>query len=223
MSRYFLELKYDGTNYHGWQVQQNASSVQQKINEALSTIFQSEILVAGAGRTDTGVHAKQLFAHFDIEQQFDLNQVHFKLNSILPTDISCTSIAKVNAEAHARFSPTYRTYQYHITTNKNPFTINKAYLLPKTLNIALMNEAASELKNYTDFSCFSKSNTDTPTNNCNITFAEWKQEADFIVFTITADRFLRNMVRAIVGTLLEIGIEKINLEDFKQIILSKDR
>lgn len=223
MSRYFIQLKYDGTNYHGWQIQQNANSVQAEVNKALSTFFQEEIMVAGAGRTDTGVHAKQFFAHFDLNKEIDTDQLIFKLNTLLPADISCSAIKQVNNEAHARFSATARTYEYWITTLKNPFLINKAYLYPKTLDINLMNEAAAELKNHIDFSCFSKSNTDTHTNNCNITHAQWQQTDEKLIFTITADRFLRNMVRAIVGTLIEIGLGKIDLADFKNIIDSKDR
>lgn len=223
MSKYFIELKYDGTNYHGWQIQNNANSVQAEVNKALSTLFQSEIMVMGAGRTDTGVHAQQLFAHFDIEKDIDTTQLVFKLNTLLPADISCSNASLVNAEAHARFSATARTYEYWITPTKNPFLINKAYYFTKALDIDLMNKAAEMLKDYTDFSCFSKSNTDTHTNNCDITFAQWQQADDKLIFTISADRFLRNMVRAIVGTLLDVGTKKISLADFNQIILSKNR
>lgn len=223
MSRYFIELKYDGTNYHGWQIQDNANSVQAEVNKALSTLFQTNIMVMGAGRTDAGVHAQQIFAHFDIEKAIDPPQLVFKLNTLLPQDISCSSAGEVNAEAHARFSATARTYEYWITSNKNPFLINKAYHYPKNLDIALMNKAANELKNHIDFSSFSKSNTDTHTNNCTITFAEWKQIGDTLIFTISADRFLRNMVRAIVGTLLEVGIGKISVDDVTTIINSKNR
>ncbi|MDG1476225.1 MAG: tRNA pseudouridine(38-40) synthase TruA, partial [Vicingaceae bacterium] len=197
MSRFFIEIKYDGTNYHGWQIQDNASSVQEEINKAFSTILQKNIEVVGAGRTDTGVHAKQLFAHFEIENDFDIEKTTFKINKFLPDDISCTSITKVNDEAHARFSATARTYEYLITPNKNPFLQNKAYYWPYSINLNLMNEATKELLIHTDFSCFSRSKTDTFTNDCDITFANWEQKNDCIVFTITANRFLRNMVRAI--------------------------
>ncbi len=223
MSRYFLEIKYDGTNYHGWQIQQNANSVQAELNKALSTLLQTKIMVTGAGRTDTGVHALQLFAHFDIIQVIDIEKILFKLNSFLPEDISCVNLFKVNDEAHARFSATERTYEYWLTLTKNPFLVNKAYFFQFDLEIELMNKAAQELLNYTDFSCFSKSNTDTFTNNCKITFAKWQKVEDKLVFTITADRFLRNMVRAIVGTLLDIGQQKIDLNEFKNIIDSKNR
>lgn len=223
MKRYFIELKYDGTNYHGWQIQPNANTVQEEVNKALSTLLQNNIQVNGAGRTDTGVHAKQIFAHFDYNESIDYNQLRFKLNNFLPFDISCASIQQVNQEAHARFSATSRTYEYRITTEKNPFLINKAYYMPLSLNIDLMNDAAKELLRYTDFSCFSKSNTDTHTNNCTITTAEWSLSNETITFTVTADRFLRNMVRAIVGTLLDVGKEKINYNNFIEIIESKDR
>jgi len=223
MSRFFIEIKYDGTNYHGWQIQDNASSVQEEINKAFSTILQKKIEVVGAGRTDTGVHAKQLFAHFEIENDFDIEKTSFKINKFLPDDISCTSITKVNDEAHARFSATARTYEYWITPNKNPFLQNKAYYLPYSINLDLMNEATTVLLIHTDFSCFSRSKTDTFTNDCDITFANWEQKNDCIVFTITANRFLRNMVRAIVGTLLEIGQRKIEVAELKKIIASKSR
>lgn len=223
MNRFFVEIKYDGTNYHGWQIQQNANSVQAEINKALSTILQEEILVTGAGRTDTGVHAKQLFAHFDSNIEFDIEKIKFKLNSFLPNDISCSSISNVNNEAHARFTATARTYEYWITPTKNPFLNNKAYYFSHSLNVDLMNLAAQQLLIYTDFSCFSKSNTDTHTNNCSITSANWKMKGGCLVFTITANRFLRNMVRAIVGTMLEIGQEIININELDHIINSKNR
>ena len=223
MSRFFIEIKYDGTNYHGWQIQNNASSVQEEINKAFSTILQKKIEVVGAGRTDAGVHAQQLFAHFEIEKDFEIEKTIFKINKFLPDDISCTTITKVNNEAHARFSATARTYEYWITPNKNPFLQNKAYYLPYSINLDLMNEAAKELLVHTDFSCFSRSKTDTFTNDCDITFANWEQKNDCYVFTISANRFLRNMVRAIVGTLLEIGQQKIEVAELANIIASKSR
>ncbi len=223
MSRYFLEIKYDGTNYHGWQIQQNANSVQAEINKALSTLLQQEINVVGAGRTDTGVHAKQLFAHFDTDTPFKIDSLKFKINKFLPEDISCTSIHEVNKDVHARFSATARTYEYWITVNKDPFLNNKAYYFIHSLNINLMNEACTILLNHTDFSCFSKSNTDTFTNDCDITAAHWETKNDYLIFTITANRFLRNMVRAIVGTILDIGQERLKVEDLETIISSKNR
>ena len=223
MNRYFIEIAYNGTNYHGWQIQQNARSIQAEINSALSTILQEEILVTGAGRTDTGVHAKQTFAHFELESEIDEKHTLYKVNQLLPSDIACKSVVKVKNDAHTRFSATSRTYEYWIIKKKNPFLTQFAYLFPHDLNIDLMNEAGQEILNYTDFSCFSKSKTDTHTNDCEVTEAYWQEKKDKLVFTISANRFLRNMVRAIVGTLLEIGQEKIELKDIKQIIASKNR
>jgi tRNA pseudouridine38-40 synthase len=223
MSRYFLEIKYDGTNYHGWQIQKNANSVQAEVNKAISTLLQEEIMVNGAGRTDTGVHAKQLFAHFDIDSTINKESLLYKLNNLLPKDISCSSIINVTDDAHARFSAIQRTYEYWITPIKSPFLTNKAFYFPYELNIGLMNQAANELLKYTDFSSFSKSNTDTHTNNCKIISANWEVKNDCLVFTISADRFLRNMVRAIVGTLLDIGQQRIRLDDLLTIINSKNR
>ena len=223
MSRYFIEIQYDGTNYHGWQIQQNANTVQAELNKALSILLQTEIMVTGAGRTDTGVHAKQFFIHFDFHNEIDKDKLIFKLNQFLPHDISCVTIFKVADDAHVRFNATERVYEYWITPVKNPFLINKAYFFPFNLDVDLMNEAANELLNFTDFSCFSKSNTDTLTNDCKINFAHLKIEKDCLVFTISANRFLRNMVRAIVGTLLDIGEQKITINDLKKIIDSKNR
>ena len=223
MNRYFIELQYDGTNYHGWQIQDNANSIQHEVNKALSTFLQQELMITGAGRTDTGVHAKQIFAHFDTNTTINEKQLKFKLNTLLPFDISCSNVSKVNHQAHARFSATSRTYEYWITSQKDPFLINKAWYYPHSLNINLMNVSAKELLNHTDFSCFSKSNTDTHTNDCEITYAHWEEKDNTLIFTISANRFLRNMVRAIVGTLIEIGREKITLQDLYQIIESKDR
>ena len=221
--RYFIELSYNGKNYHGWQIQQNANSVQSEINKALSVLLQEDIMVAGAGRTDTGVHAKQLYSHFDTAATFEIDSLKFKINKFLPEDISCTSITAVNKDVHARFSATARTYEYWITANKNPFLNNKAYYFVHSLNIDLMNIACDTLLNHTDFSCFSRSNTDTFTNDCDITFAHWEMKNDCLVFTITANRFLRNMVRAIVGTMLDIGQERMTLEDLETILKSKNR
>lgn len=223
MSRFFIEIQYNGANYHGWQIQENAHSVQAEINKALSTFLQEEILVLGCGRTDTGVHAKQFFAHFDTLTVFDETQLIYKLNCLLPKDISCKSIFKVGDNLHARYSATARTYEYWIVLQKNPFLTESAYYLPSKLNIDLMNEAACLLVQKTDFSCFSKSRTSTTTNICEVSFAKWEMKNDILIFTITADRFLRNMVRAIVGTLLEVGQEKILVNEINKIISSKNR
>jgi tRNA pseudouridine38-40 synthase len=214
---------YDGTNYHGWQIQLNANTVQDEINKALSTLLQDPISVSGAGRTDSGVHAKQLYAHFDTTIDFESTKLLFKLNSFLPEDISCSSLEKVNKESHARFSATSRTYEYWITPTKNPFLDKKAHYLPYQINIDLMNMATKKLLGEQDFSCFSKSNTDTFTNNCNITIANWDFNNGILVFTITANRFLRNMVRSIVGTMLDIGQQKLKVEELDHIIASKNR
>lgn len=223
MSRFFIQIRYKGTNYHGWQIQPNANSVQAEINKALSTIFQEEINVTGAGRTDTGVHARKFFAHFDTLQLFDPEEKCFKLNCILPTDISCSKIEKVDNDCHARFSATERTYEYWITPKKNPFLIDGAYFFNQSLDVEEMNVAANILIQKTDFSCFSKSNTDTLTNDCDVRYAKWELKNDILVFTISSDRFLRNMVRAIVGTLMEVGLGKILSSEIENIIASKDR
>ncbi len=223
MSRFFIEIQYNGANYHGWQIQENANTVQAEINKALTTFLQEDIMVMGCGRTDTGVHAKEFFAHFDTDKHFENDFLTYKLNCILPKDISCKSVFKVQDDVHARFTATSRTYEYWITPTKNPFLTEYAYFFPQQLNLDEMNNAAKELIQQTDFSCFSKSNTDTLTNNCNITFAAWKIADEKLIFTITADRFLRNMVRAIVGTLLEIGSGKLTIADLNKIIASKNR
>ncbi|MCB0401512.1 MAG: tRNA pseudouridine(38-40) synthase TruA [Flavobacteriales bacterium] len=223
MFRYFIALQYDGSNYHGWQVQENAHSVQAEINQALSTFLQQDMMITGAGRTDTGVHARQMFAHFDLDQEVDTQLLQFKLNALLPFDIACDRVFPVPAETHARFSATSRTYEYWITKRKDPFLQNKAWYFSGDLDLELMNQGAAELLKHTDFSCFSKSHTDTYTNDCDLMFAEWKQTDDLLIFTIRANRFLRNMVRAIVGTLVTLGQHKISLNDLTTIVESKDR
>lgn len=223
--RYFLELAYNGTAYHGWQVQHNAVSVQEKINKALSTLCRTEIESIGCGRTDTGVHARQLFAHFDVSLDVDVLSPRFlqSLNAMLPFDIVVKRILKVENDAHARFDATLRSYEYHIHFSKDPFLHNLSWLQRDIPNIELMNQAATILMEYRDFSCFSKSNTQTFTNNCVITRAEWLKSDNGIVFHISADRFLRNMVRAIVGTLIRVGRKEIQVEDIRSVIESKDR
>ena len=221
--RYFIKLAYNGTNYHGWQYQPNASSVQETMNKAVSTILNTEINLMGAGRTDTGVHAKEMYAHFDFKKSFEIESVIHKLNSFLPKDIAIFKILNVHGEAHARFDATKRTYEYHIHSFKNAFLQNKSWYFHQKLTIDLMNEACKILFNHTDFQCFSKVHTDVNTFDCKIYEAFWKQENANLIFTISADRFLRNMVRAIVGTMLNVGLEKITLEEFQTIIESKDR
>lgn len=221
--RYFIEIAYNGKNYHGWQIQPDAISVQEVLEEAMSTIFQDEMKVMGAGRTDTGVHARQLFAHFDRDAIADLDDCVFRINCLLPKDISVKRIIPVPQDAHARFDAVERAYEYLITSVKNPFQVDFMYLIHKKLDVDRMNEAAKILLEYTNFQCFSKNKTGVKTYHCDIKEAVWSVRGNELVFTIVADRFLRNMVRAIVGTLLEIGLKKITLDDFHAILKSKDR
>ncbi|MAP55380.1 tRNA pseudouridine(38-40) synthase TruA [Altibacter sp.] len=221
--RYFIEISYNGKNYHGWQVQPDAISVQEVLEKSLSTLLRKEIKVTGAGRTDTGVHAKQMFAHFDTEALEDASVLQFRLNSLLPKDISVKHILEVKEEAHARFDAIEREYIYVINLEKDPFSTDLAYLIHQKPSVVLMNQAAKILLDYTNFQCFSRSRTDVKTYHCKVSKAFWKEENRQLVFTIVADRFLRNMVRAIVGTLLEVGFEKITLDDFHTILKSKDR
>ncbi len=225
LQRYFIEIAYNGTAYHGWQIQKNAVSVQELVNKVLSTLCRQDIETLGCGRTDTGVHASQLFAHVDIPEEIDVfNQAFLqRSNSMLPNDIALKRFIKVNPDAHARFDATLRSYEYHIHFSKNPFLHNLSWQLRERPNIDLMNQAAEILMEYRDFSCFSKSNTKTLTNNCLINRAEWVQTEDGIVFHISADRFLRNMVRAIVGTLLRVGKQEMKVEEIRNVIDSKDR
>jgi tRNA pseudouridine38-40 synthase len=221
--RYFIELAYDGTKYHGWQVQQNALSVQELLNKALSTLLRQSIETIGCGRTDTGVHAKEYFAHFDAPQSSE-GAVNLRgLNALLPHDIAIKRIVPVHADAHARFDATLRSYEYHIHFEKNPFLNGYSWLLRDRPNLELMNKAATIIMDYIDFSCFSKSNTQVKTNNCKIAKAVWEQTENGIVFKISADRFLRNMVRAIVGTLLLVGKGEMQPEEIRDIIESKNR
>ena len=220
--RFFIELSYKGTNYHGWQVQSNANSVQAEINKALSTLLNTKIEVMGAGRTDTGVHAKQMFAHFDCQQDLDGLELVSKLNGFLPKDITIHNINAVTDDANCRFDALSRTYHYHIIQQKNPFNTT-AYLLYKNLDVDTMNLACKHLLGKQDFTSFSKVNTQTFTNNCNVMLANWEQKEEELIFTIKSDRFLRNMVRAIVGTLLAVGEGKIKPEQVKEIIAKKDR
>ncbi len=221
--RYFLELSYNGTSYHGWQRQPNALSIQEVLEESLSTILRNRIDIVGAGRTDAGVHAQQIMAHFDCTNGLDTEQLRYKLNSILPADIAIRKVYMVNNDAHARFDATSRSYEYHVTLVKDPFAIHKSYYYKKKLDVTLMNEAAKLLLNYSNFKCFSKSKTDVKTYNCTITNAVWENNGDQLIFKISANRFLRNMVRAIVGTLIEVGEHKLNKEGLVAIIKSEDR
>ncbi|HEY4323200.1 MAG TPA: tRNA pseudouridine(38-40) synthase TruA [Mucilaginibacter sp.] len=256
--RYFIELSFDGTHYHGWQIQPNAIAVQEVLNKSLSVILRQQIETVGCGRTDTGVHATEFFAHFDSESESIVNSpwtidkndnggninkfeapmdygpstIDYEpwtmdkirsINSVLPKDIAVKRIFPVVADAHARFDAVLRSYEYHIHFSKDPFKNGYSWQLRDNPNAELMNKAAKIIMEYTDFGCFSKSNTQVKTNICKISKAEWVAIDDGVVFHISADRFLRNMVRAIVGTLLMVGRLEIEPEDVRRIIESKNR
>ena len=221
--RYFIKFSYNGTNYHGWQTQPNAVTVQETLTKAMTTVLNTPIELMGAGRTDTGVHAKIMYAHFDSFNSIDSGSIVHKLNSFLPKDIAVIEIISLHDTAHARFDATKRTYEYHIHTFKNPFLTDLSWYCASKLDVAAMNEAAKLLLTHTDFECFSKVNTDVNTFDCKVTFAQWSKEENKLIFTISADRFLRNMVRAIVGTLINVGLHKITIENFQSILESKNR
>lgn len=222
--RYFIEFSYNGSAYFGYQIQPYQISVQEELENALSTILREAIKTTGAGRTDTGVHAKKMFAHFETEKNLDENLVR-KLNSFLSENIAIKTIFKVADDMHARFSATYRTYEYYISLDKNPFSKDSSwqYWRQKPLDVNLMNEACKILFEYEDFTSFAKLHTDNKTNICKIYKAEWEKIGNQLKFTISADRFLRNMVRAIVGTMVEVGSGKITPHDMRQIIEDKYR
>ena len=223
--RFFITLSYDGTRYHGWQVQPNGPSVQEKLQWALSTILRQDIQVTGAGRTDAGVHARMMVAHFDVEtMDFGLQDLTFKLNRLLPQDIAIQKMEPVSDEMHARFSATSRTYHYYIHTVKDPFLRAYSCELHYPLDFQLMNEAAAVLMTYEDFGAFCKAHADVKTTLCHITAAEWHQTSNSTwYFEITANRFLRNMVRAVVGTLIDVGRRRLSLDDFRKVIEGKRR
>ena len=218
-----MQLSYDGTNYHGWQNQPNAITVQSCVENALKTILKTKIPIYAAGRTDSGVHAIHMCVHFDFIYELDFNKIINDLNSFLPYDISINNIFKVNDNFHARFDAISREYKYVISVKKNVFDYNKAYILFKDLDLLLMNKACQILKKYKNFKCFSRTNSDVKTYNCDIQSANWVKSNNKITFNISADRFLRNMVRAIVGTMIQVGIKKINLDEFEKIIISQNR
>jgi tRNA pseudouridine38-40 synthase len=221
--RYFFEITYHGANYHGWQNQSNAIGVQQVVEEALSKIFRAKIGIVASGRTDTGVHCIQQFFHVDFDKELDEKSWLVKINSLLPKDIAIRSIRKVKPDAHARYDALERSYQYKITQTKNPILIGQAYYFFKELDTVNLNKAAALLIGEHDFECFSKVKTDVNHFICTVRKAEWTQKKDLIIFTIVANRFLRGMVRAIVGTLLDVGTGKIDVSEFDGIIRSKDR
>lgn len=225
MIRYAIELAYNGKNYHGWQVQPHSISVQEVLAKTFSTLLREEVSIVGCGRTDTGVHARYFVAHIDVEKDIDnIDKLIYKSNGFLPKDIVIYSITKASEDFHARFTATSRSYEYHVATRKTPFTEHLSYKPPFQLDFDAMNKAAKHLLRYEDFTSFSKLHTDVHTNNCDVTHAEWVKLDDYNwVFHVSANRFLRNMVRAIVGTLLEVGKGKINEAQFCEIIEKKDR
>ena len=224
--RFFLEISYKGTAYHGWQIQPNAITVQEVLDKALSILFRQKIETVGCGRTDTGVHATQFYAHFDLtDSNVDVQNLRTiqGINALLPFDIAAKRLIEVEAESHARFDATLRSYQYYIHHHKDPFKHGLSWLMRDELDIDAMNKAAEILMSYQDFSCFSKSNTQVFTNNCKVSFAKWIKNEDGLIFNISADRFLRNMVRAIVGTLVPVGRGEFEPEGIRNIIESKNR
>ena len=225
MPRFFIHMAYDGTDYNGWQVQPNGKTVQQVIEHALTTLLREDISVTGAGRTDTGVHASYFIAHFDIRysKECENEQFIFKLNRFLPHDIVVYKIKQVHDEAHARFSATYRTYHYHISTIKPLYTRDYTHFIHGILDTDEISKCCDIIRETTDFTSFSKLHTDVKTNNCKVTLAEWKTEEKDYLFEIKADRFLRNMVRSLVGTLLDVGQGKFDKFEFKKIVESRDR
>ncbi len=224
--RYFIKLAFNGSSYHGWQIQKNGISVQEVLIKALSDLVGKKIALTGCGRTDTGVNAKEFYAHFNLGEMLNLDsleQLKFRLNRYLPWDIYIDNIYQVPSDMHARFSAISRTYEYHLHNRKDPFLNYTSYYVYGDLNIDLMNEAARVLINHNDFTSFARLHGNSRTNICNITYAKWERIDYRIIFTITADRFLRNMVRAIVGTSLDLGMGKMTLEDFDRIIRSRNR
>ncbi len=224
MPRYFIYLAFNGANYHGWQIQPNGITVQEVLEKALATLLRRETPVTGAGRTDAGVNARLMVAHFDTEESIpNPDEIADRLNRVLPPDVAVYAIRPVIPEAHSRFDALSRTYKYYLIDHKSPFLEAFACRYRGKLDFEAMNRAAEQLYRYIDFTSFSKLHTDVKTNNCQVTYAHWEQEGEQWVFTITADRFLRNMVRAIVGTLLEVGRGKLTVEGFCRIIEQKDR
>ena len=224
MQRYFIYFSYDGAAYHGWQVQPNAVTVQQVLEEALATLMRAPVSLVGAGRTDAGVNAECMVAHADFPCEVDAAHIVYKLNRLLPPDIAVSDLRRVKDDAHARFDAVSRRYCYRVVTAKSPFSRRYAMRVPKDIDFDAMNSAAALLGEYTDFTSFSKLHTDVKTNNCKVIHAAWRRvgEKEW-VFEIEADRFLRNMVRAIVGTLLLVGRGKLDIDGFRKVIENKAR
>jgi len=223
VTRYFIRFAYNGENYHGWQLQPNAISVQEVLNRSISIISREEISVVAAGRTDAGVHAKEMYGHIDFDQFIPQDNFIFKLNSFLPKDISVYEIKPVKQDAHARFDAISRRYEYWISSRKDPFMVGKAWMFYKDLDVQKMNKGASILLGRHDFESFSKTHSDVNNFFCTIEEARWVAKDNHLVFYISANRFLRNMVRAIVGTLVDVGLGKMTLEELKLAIEAKDR
>jgi len=226
MFRYLIKLSFDGTNYHGWQMQDNANTVQAEVEKALTILLASKVEITGCGRTDAGVHAREYFAHFDLEKIIGeemLSEIVYRLNAILPDDISVSDVFPVGNNLHARFSAFSRTYRYYVSTQKDPFNKIYSWTVYSKLEMQKMNDAAATLFDYIDYTSFSKLHTDVKTNNCRIMHAKWTKKDGMLIFTIVADRFLRNMVRAIVGTLLDVGKGNLSVDDFRKIIESRNR
>ncbi|MFC6996657.1 tRNA pseudouridine(38-40) synthase TruA [Rufibacter roseus] len=222
--RYFLDVAYDGTRFHGWQVQPNALTVQEVLDDCLRKVYRlEEVETIGSGRTDTGVHARQQWVHVDLPQVLNTEEIKYKLNRILPPDIAIQTVCGVGPEAHTRFDAVSRTYKYHITLEKNPFLVHQAYYLSRTPDVSLLNEAAQVLLELEDFTTFSKVKGDTKHYRCTIMHAQWQQEEGQLVFTIKANRFLRGMVRLVVGTLLDVGKGKLTVAQFREAIEKQDR
>jgi len=223
MNRYFLHLAYNGNAYHGWQIQHGAVSVQEVLEKCISLKLKQTVGVTGCGRTDSGVNARNFYAHFESEPIDDLQNFVYQLNMFLPDDIVVFDCWQVFNHFHARFDATSRTYHYYLTRAKNPFHLNDSYYVYGNLDVEMMNEASKILFEYSDFTSFSKLHTQVKTNNCKIMEAHWYESGELLVFRIKADRFLRNMVRAIVGTMLEVGKGKISLDGFRAVIEHKNR
>lgn len=222
--RYFVQLSYNGKNYHGWQIQPNALAVQQVLNEVFSRFFRQQISLTGAGRTDTGVHASFFMAHFDIKNSIENPEnAVFRLNGMLPRDIALQKIFPVSPDANSRFHALRRSYQYHIARQKDPFLSDFSHLFLRPLALEKMNQAAALLTQHSDFTSFAKLHGGSKTNLCKVVSAVWQEKNNQLIFSVKADRFLRNMVRALVGTLLEVGLEKLSVKGFEEVIMKHDR
>jgi tRNA pseudouridine38-40 synthase len=221
--RYFIEFSYNGTAYNGWQRQNNALGVQQVLEEAMSKLFRKPVELTGSSRTDTGVHAEQQFAHFDCDEIPRPDLFVYSINGMIPFDIAVKRVFRVDGELNSRFAATHRCYEYRITKRKNPFLVNQVHMLRADMDLDLMNQAAGILMQYDDFESFSKIHTNVNNFRCNIMEAIWFERGDLLIFKVKANRFLRGMVRALVGTMLNVGTGKTSLKEFEEIILAKNR